>query len=538
MIIEDDAVFSKSYFLDDVEAQMLPFTDTLLYLQYNEQKEQLPSCSWDTTIPNHPITIPSYPFNTTAVVINPDVAADLLKRFVSIISIDDFLAIEIYERGLKAKVFALGVVHVGENLGSSFLESNPQYFSKAFNVHVITAGTDRKKCMKLYDSASLCGVNVKNIMEGHEWTGGDMTYPGGGVKINAVKKYLDTLDMSTNPIILFTDAYDVMFLDDMDAILSKFFAFKCNLLFAAEKNIWPNPALAPLFTEAFYPYLNSGCYIGYGETLKKFFNKNILDTQDDQEYCQERYLLEQLGSDYTVLLDSNASLFQCFQSDDLVKRDNYWKNLKTGNSYSIYHSNGSMINKSNFNDFFDTAYGNTSSFLIPKYWKTDKLSDDIVAINFMTPSMCEKVIEILESKTFEALKDDEFPGEECRMSELGLEKELNALWLTYVEPFLWNYWKTSTKGLRDSFVIRYRTTGQRKLAVHHDSSVVSGGVKLNDNYVGGELYFPRYNITNVDVPIGKVLLFPGQVTHSHESKELLDGTKYSLVMWTGGAPLI
>ena len=68
--------------------------------------------------------------------------------------------------------------------------------------------------------------------------------------------------------------------------------------------------------------------------------------------------------------------------------------------------------------------------------------------------------------------------------------------------------------------------------MHSDISLVSGSVKLNDEYEGGELYFPRQNFSNKDIPVGKCILFPSQVTHPHTSTELLSGTKWSLTMWT------
>jgi predicted 2-oxoglutarate/Fe(II)-dependent dioxygenase YbiX len=74
--------------------------------------------------------------------------------------------------------------------------------------------------------------------------------------------------------------------------------------------------------------------------------------------------------------------------------------------------------------------------------------------------------------------------------------------------------------------------GQRDLRLHSDLSLVTGSVKLNDDYTGGDLYFPRQKFSNKDVPVGKCILFPGQVTHSHTSKELESGTKFSLTIWT------
>tara|TARA_B100001079_G_scaffold62011_1_gene52624 strand:+ start:44 stop:337 length:294 start_codon:yes stop_codon:yes gene_type:complete len=87
-------------------------------------------------------------------------------------------------------------------------------------------------------------------------------------------------------------------------------------------------------------------------------------------------------------------------------------------------------------------------------------------------------------------------------------------------------------GLRDAFLIKYTMNGQKSLRLHNDASLVTGSVKLNDDYTGGVLSFPRQGITNEDIPIGKLILFPGQVTHGHTSTELLSGTKYSLTIWS------
>jgi len=87
-------------------------------------------------------------------------------------------------------------------------------------------------------------------------------------------------------------------------------------------------------------------------------------------------------------------------------------------------------------------------------------------------------------------------------------------------------------GLREAFVMRYALDTQVSLANHCDASMVTGSVKLNDDYEGADLVFHRQNVSNKDVPVGRVILFPGQVTHGHECMELKSGVKYSLTMWT------
>ena len=120
-----------------------------------------------------------------------------------------------------------------------------------------------------------------------------------------------------------------------------------------------------------------------------------------------------------------------------------------------------------------------------------------------------------------------------KTKQLGLYEELEKHWQEHVKPIIEKYWSPLVvEGVRDAFVLRYSTDSQTKLALHHDSSHVTGSVKLNDDYDGGALVFPRQLVNNTDIPPGKLLLFPGQVTHPHECVDLISGTKYSLTIWS------
>jgi predicted 2-oxoglutarate/Fe(II)-dependent dioxygenase YbiX len=87
-------------------------------------------------------------------------------------------------------------------------------------------------------------------------------------------------------------------------------------------------------------------------------------------------------------------------------------------------------------------------------------------------------------------------------------------------------------GVRDAFVMKYTPDTQNKLALHHDASLVTGSIKLNEEYEGGSLVFPRHNTSNDETEVGRCILFPGQVTHGHQCEEITKGTKYSLTIWT------
>lgn len=60
--------------------------------------------------------------------------------------------------------------------------------------------------------------------------------------------------------------------------------------------------------------------------------------------------------------------------------------------------------------------------------------------------------------------------------------------------------------------------------------VISILLYLNEDYAGGETYFPRQNI-KVKGNQGDILVFPSNYCYPHSSEEILEGTKYSIVTW-------
>jgi predicted 2-oxoglutarate/Fe(II)-dependent dioxygenase YbiX len=60
---------------------------------------------------------------------------------------------------------------------------------------------------------------------------------------------------------------------------------------------------------------------------------------------------------------------------------------------------------------------------------------------------------------------------------------------------------------------------------------VSASVKLNNDYTGAELQFPRQEFSNADLPVGSLIAWPSLVTHPHLSAPITSGVKYSLTIW-------
>jgi len=101
-----------------------------------------------------------------------------------------------------------------------------------------------------------------------------------------------------------------------------------------------------------------------------------------------------------------------------------------------------------------------------------------------------------------------------------------------IHPLASAFWGVPDFKVKDLFAVRYTLDTQTSLKLHHDSSFITGSVKLNSDYTGALLNFPRKKFTNENIKVGSLLLWPGNITHQHECTSLLEGEKYSLTIWT------
>lgn len=53
---------------------------------------------------------------------------------------------------------------------------------------------------------------------------------------------------------------------------------------------------------------------------------------------------------------------------------------------------------------------------------------------------------------------------------------------------------------------------------------------LNDNYTGGEINFPRFNIT-FKPKANQMILFPSTYVYNHSVSPVIDGERYAVVSW-------
>ena len=99
-----------------------------------------------------------------------------------------------------------------------------------------------------------------------------------------------------------------------------------------------------------------------------------------------------------------------------------------------------------------------------------------------------------------------------------------------------NYWGINVIYYEAFNFVKYNGPGQQ-FKIHADhgpayNTTVSVVVYLNDDYEGGELYFPRLDKLVYKPKIGDIAIFPSNYIYEHASRDMIDGIKYSVVIMT------
>ena len=528
IILEDDAVLTDRFSVSEIEAQ-LNNNVNFLYLGWREQGRSTPV--------DEQFVVPDYPYWGLAYVVTPE-AAEILIQNKNIFPVDEYLPKRMKDlRPLAYKENVVDAQGRGKTGSDTLLKSRYDAYLD-FNVTALTVGTDESKCHHLMQSGLYHDIKFINLGKGKNWEGGVMEKgKGGGHKINLIKSTLEGL--APDDVVLFCDGYDVFINDNIEEFGYRYKEIGRKVIFGAEKICWPDESNATLQEQLTtkqhpdldtpYKYLNSGTFIGRVSELKRIFSSPISNDDDDQLYCQNAYLSEQ----YDMCIDTDNYIFQCHE-EDVIKQEGMLFNPKTKCYNLCYHGNGGFNAKNKFNQLYKEFYGSPSPIIYIPTHNYTKLKDDILLIDFLTPSMCDSIIELSERHGgYKNDVGDKVPGQEVRLKELNLLEGLSYHWERTVAPIIdREFLNCPYYGMRDAFIIKYTMDGQRALPLHSDASLVTGSIKLNDQYTGGELYYPRQDFKNTDIPVGQCILFPGQVSHPHQSLELKSGTKWSLTVWT------
>ena len=129
-----------------------------------------------------------------------------------------------------------------------------------------------------------------------------------GVKLREVYNYIWNVDLDPDDIILFTDAYDVIYCGNHQEIIKRYLTLDSPIVFGAETMCNPDPNREHEYKNRHlqFPYLNSGLYIGRLWALREcMIGYSYNDADDDQRYWTN-YLFKRPD---LIKLDYYNSLF-------------------------------------------------------------------------------------------------------------------------------------------------------------------------------------------------------------------------------------
>tara|TARA_B110000503_G_scaffold131362_2_gene205847 strand:+ start:701 stop:1390 length:690 start_codon:yes stop_codon:yes gene_type:complete len=97
------------------------------------------------------------------------------------------------------------------------------------------------------------------------------------------------------------------------------------------------------------------------------------------------------------------------------------------------------------------------------------------------------------------------------------------------------YWGVGIQFYEAFNFVKYDGAGTQ-FRIHADHgptyvATISAVLYLNDDYEGGELWFPRFGV-DLKPKKGDIAIFPSTFIYEHASKEMISGTKYSIVVMT------
>lgn len=99
-----------------------------------------------------------------------------------------------------------------------------------------------------------------------------------------------------------------------------------------------------------------------------------------------------------------------------------------------------------------------------------------------------------------------------------------------------NYWGVGIQSYEAFNFVKYDGPGTH-FKVHADHGptyvcTISVCVYLNDEYEGGEIWFPRMDGLSIKPKAGDIIVFPSTYIYEHASQDMISGIKYSVVIMT------
>jgi hypothetical protein len=189
-----------------------------------------------------------------------------------------------------------------------------------------------------------------------------------------------------------------------------------------------------------------------------------------------------------------------------------------------------------FIDYTDSKHKNCGEFY--------HSHQDILITPFWTENFCNKIKNIAECFadffTHKIVWDDASDkNKNIGWKDITFESIDSTFFNNFVGqykehicPLLQDFYKIQPiLGWFNPYIIKYDQPGDCT-DLHNDQSMITLNIKLNNNYKGCDLIFPRQNFSTKEIPVGYATIWPSTVTHPHYSTPLIEGVKYSVISWS------
>lgn len=167
--------------------------------------------------------------------------------------------------------------------------------------------------------------------------------------------------------------------------------------------------------------------------------------------------------------------------------------------------------------------------------------NDIIVTPFFTPEYCKVLVDFCKKHSYKFINTGEAYKDAYSNFSLFLNHISPMLFDSYARHFMSKLdpvitevfiWNRNVSGFLVPFINRYNLDTQYDMDLHCDASSVSIIVKLNDDYDGGLLNFPRQKFVSTNLKVGEAVVFPGTVSHPHFVEPLHKGERFTLVGFT------
>jgi len=116
----------------------------------------------------------------------------------------------------------------------------------------------------------------------------------------------------------------------------------------------------------------------------------------------------------------------------------------------------------------------------------------------------------------------------------GLEAVYHKIIDLHIRPLVEDLWKTFKIQKRDMpFVLKYSMDVIKEMKLHYDCETVSMVIYLNNDFIGGGTYFPKWKFiagsVPGDFPVGSMVVYPGGVSHEHMGLPISSGVRYLML---------